>query len=92
MVLSELETYIAILKILAQKGPLRSSQIANETRGNLGILKGHLGFLQTEGYVEKRIDAKRCVIYAITKPGVNVLNFFRQRIQMSFTLARKATN
>jgi DNA-binding HxlR family transcriptional regulator len=92
MVLSQLETYIDIIKVLAQKGPLKYSQIANKTRGNVGILKEHLGFLQTEGYVEKRIDAKRCVIYAITKRGVNVLNYFHQHSQMSFTLARKATN
>jgi predicted transcriptional regulator len=79
---SKLEMYVDILKVLAQRGPLKLTHIMYKANVNCSILKEYLDFLVGHGLVEERIVGKRRVVYATTQRGVTVLKYFRELEQV----------
>ena len=79
---SKLEMYIDILKVLAQKGPLKLTHVMYKANVNCSVLKEYLEFLITQGLVEERIVGKRRVVYADTPRGITVLKYFRELKQV----------
>ena len=75
---SKLETYVDILKVLAQKGPLKLTHIMYKANLNCGVLKEYLEFLIKAGLIEERIVGKSRVVYANTQQGLTVLKYFRE--------------
>ena len=75
---SKLEMYIAILNVLANKGPLKLTHIMYKANVNCSLLKEDLEFLIKQNLVEKRIITKKHTIYAVTQRGINVLKYFRE--------------
>jgi predicted transcriptional regulator len=75
---SKLEMYVDILNVLAQRGPLKVSQIMYELNVNCNILKKHLDFLIKQGLIEERAVEKSSVVYANTARGTEVIRFFRE--------------
>ena len=79
---SKLEMYVDIIKVLAQRGPLKLTHIMYKANVNCSILKEYLDFLIKQGLVEERIVGKRRVVYATTQRGVTVLKYFRELEQV----------
>jgi len=79
---SKLEMYVDILKVLAQRGPLKLTHIMYKANVNCSVLKEYLDFLLKQGLVEEKIVGKRRVVYAITPRGVTVLKYFRELEQV----------
>ncbi|MCX8153714.1 MAG: winged helix-turn-helix domain-containing protein [Candidatus Bathyarchaeota archaeon] len=79
---SKLEMYIDILKVLAQRGPLKLTHVMYKANVNCSVLKEYLDFLMKQGLVEERTIGKRRVVYAITQRGVTVLKYFRELKQV----------
>jgi len=75
---SKLEMYIDILKVLAQRGPLKLTHIMYKANVNCKVLKEHLDFLVNQGLIEERIVGKGKVVYANTARGIHTLKFFRE--------------
>ncbi len=75
---SKLEIYVGILKVLAQRGPLKLTHIMYKANVNCSILKEYLDFLVDQGLVEERIVGKRRVVYATTQRGLTVLKYFKE--------------
>ena len=75
---SKLETYVDILKVLAQRGPLKLTHIMYKANLNCSVLKEYLDFLIKTGLVEERIVGKSRVVYANTQRGLTVLKYFRE--------------
>jgi predicted transcriptional regulator len=75
---SKLEMYIAVLKVLAQRGPLKLTHIMYKANVNCSILKEYLDFLVKQGLVDERIVGKQRVVYAVTQRGLTVLTYFRE--------------
>jgi predicted transcriptional regulator len=70
--------YVDILKVLAQRGPLKLTHIMYKANLNCKVLKEYLDFLLKQGLVEERIVGKRTVVYAGTPRGITVLKYFRE--------------
>jgi predicted transcriptional regulator len=79
---SQLEMYVDILKVLAQRGPLKLTHIMYKANVNCSILKEYLDFLVKQGLVDERIVGKQRVVYAVTQRGVKVLTYFRELKQV----------
>ena len=79
---SKLEMYVDILKVLAQRGPLKLTHIMYKANVNCKVLKEYLDFLVDHGLVEERIVGKRRVVYTTTQRGVTVLKYFRELEQV----------
>jgi predicted transcriptional regulator len=77
--------YVDILKVLAQRGPLKVTHIMYKTNVNCNILKEYLGFLIKQGLIEERVVGKSRVVYANTARGTTVLKFFRE-LNKAFTV------
>jgi predicted transcriptional regulator len=75
---SKLEMYIDILKVLAQRGPLRFTHIMNKANVNGGILTEYLDFLIEKGLIEERSNKKGSAFFAVTQRGINLLKGFRE--------------
>jgi predicted transcriptional regulator len=75
---SKLEMYIAILNVLAHKGPLKLTHIMYKANVNCSILNEYLGFLIKQELVEKRTIQKEHIVFAVTQRGINVLKYFRE--------------
>lgn len=75
---SKLETYVDILQILAQRGPLKLTHVMYKANLNCNVVKENLAFLIQKGLVEERIAGKRRVVYQVTQNGINVLKYFRE--------------
>ncbi|HEX9260901.1 MAG TPA: winged helix-turn-helix domain-containing protein [Candidatus Bathyarchaeia archaeon] len=75
---SKLEMYIDILKVLAQRGPLKLTHVMYKANVNCSVLKEYLDFLTKQSLVEERTIGKRRVVYAITQRGITVLKYFRE--------------
>ena len=75
---SKLETYVDILNVLAQRGPLKVTHIIYEANVNGSVLKEYLSFLIKQGLIEERVAGKSSVVYANTARGTSVLKFFRE--------------
>jgi predicted transcriptional regulator len=75
---SKLETYIDILRVLAQRGPLKLTHIMYKANLNCGVLKEYLDFLIKAGLIEERMMGKSRIVYANTPRGLTVLKSFRE--------------
>jgi predicted transcriptional regulator len=74
---SKLETYIAILSVLANKGPMKMTHIMYKANVNCSVLRDNLDFLIKQKLVEERIIKER-TIFAVTPRGINVLKYFKE--------------
>ena len=79
---SKLEMYIDILKVLANRGPLKLTHIMYKANVNCSVLKEYLDFLIKQQLVEERNIGKRRVVYAVTQRGITVLKYFRELKQV----------
>ena len=75
---SKLETYVAILSVLAQRGPLKLTHIMYKANVNCSVLKEQLDFLIKQNLVQERITKKERTVFAITQRGITVLKYFRE--------------
>lgn len=75
---SKLEMYIDILKVLAQRGPLKLTHVMYKANVNCSVLKEYLDFLIQRNLVEERIVGKKRIVYALTENGLKVLKYFRE--------------
>jgi predicted transcriptional regulator len=75
---SKLEMYVDILKVLAQRGPLKLTHIMYKANVNCSVLSEYLEFLLKQGLVEERHVKKNRIIYAVTQQGLTVLKAFRE--------------
>lgn len=75
---SKLEMYVDILKVLAQRGPLKLTHIMYKANVNCKVLKEYLDFLIQQGLVEERAVGKSRVVYANTARGTTVIKYFRE--------------
>ena len=73
-----MEMHLDILKILAQKGPLKLTHIMYKSNVNCSVLKEYLEFLIKQEMIEEKTLRKERNVYAITKKGQNVLVYFRE--------------
>ena len=74
---SKLETYVAILSVLANKGPMKMTHIMYKANVNCSVLRDNLDFLIKQKLVEDR-TIKEHTIFAVTKRGINVLKYFKE--------------
>ncbi len=75
---SKLEMYVDILKVIAQKGPLKLTHVMYKSNVNCSVLKEYLDFLIKQGLIEERTVGKSRVVYANTARGTAVLKGFRE--------------
>jgi len=79
---SKLEMYVDILKVLAQRGPLKLTHVMYKANVNCSVLKEYLDFLIKQNLVDERTIGKRRVVYAVTQRGITVLKYFRELKQV----------
>jgi predicted transcriptional regulator len=70
--------YVDILKVLAQRGPLKLTHIMYKANVNCNVLKEYLDFLLKQGLIEERMAEKRKTVFAATQRGITVLKYFRE--------------
>ena len=75
---SKLEMYIDILRVLAQKGPLKLTHIMYKANVNCSVLKEYLEFLINQELVEEKTVGKKRIVYVVTEKGLSVLKYFRE--------------
>jgi predicted transcriptional regulator len=80
---SPLETYVEIISLLAQEGPLKLANIMYKANITCGMIKNDLDFLVKQNLVEERIAGKTGIVFAVTQRGINVLKYFQEPKQMS---------
>jgi predicted transcriptional regulator len=78
---SKLEMYIDILKVLAQRGPLKLTHVMYKANVNCSVLSEYLDFLMQKELVEDRQVKKNRIVYAITQRGLAVLKSFGELTQ-----------
>ena len=78
---SKLETYVAILSVLANKGPLKLTHIMYKANVNYSVLREQLDFLIKQNLVQERIIKKERTVFAVTPRGITVLKYFRELTQ-----------
>ena len=78
---SKLETYVAILSVLAQRGPLKLTHIMYKANVNCSVLREQLDFLIKQNLVQERIIKKERTVFAVTPRGITVLKYFRELTQ-----------
>ena len=79
---SKLEMYIDILKVLAQRGPLKLTHVMYKANVNCSVLKEYMEFLIKQGLVEEQTVGKRRLVYTVTQRGIMVLKYFRELKQV----------
>jgi predicted transcriptional regulator len=75
---SKLEMYIDILKVLAQRGPLKLTHIMYKANVNCSVLKEYLDFLIEQELVEEKTVGKKRIVYVVSEKGLKVLKYFRE--------------
>ena len=75
---SKLEMYIDILKVLANRGPLKLTHVMYKANVNCSVLKEYLDFLIQQNLVEEKTVGKKRIVYTITENGLRVLKYFRE--------------
>ena len=88
---SKLEMYVDIIKVLAQRGPLKLTHIMYKANVNCSLLKEYLDFLIKQGLVEERTAGTQRVVYAATQRGVMVLKYFRE-LRQALLIVEEARN
>jgi predicted transcriptional regulator len=79
---SKLELHVAILNVLANKGPLKLTHIMYKANVNCSVLNEYLDFLIKQCLVEKRIIKEERIVFSVTQRGRTVLNYFRELTQV----------
>ena len=74
--------YVDILKVLAQRGPLKLTHVMYKANVNCSVLKEYLDFLIKQNLVDERTIGKRRVVYAVTQRWITVLKYFRELKQV----------
>jgi len=74
--------YVDILKVLAQRGPLKVTHIMYKANVNCSVLKEDLDFLLRQNLVEERTVRKQKVVFAVTQRGITVLKYFKELKQV----------
>jgi predicted transcriptional regulator len=74
--------YLDLLKVLAQRGPLKLTHIMHMANVNCTVLKEYLDSLAKQGLVKEKISGREKTVYAITQRGVIVLNRLREVKEM----------
>jgi len=91
---SKLETYIDILKVLAQNGPSKLTHIMYKANVNCSVLKENLAFLIKQNLVEEQIVRKKRnktkIRFAITEKGKTVIRYFNE-VSMALQLTEEKT-
>ena len=79
---SKMEMYIDILKVLAQRGPLKLTHVMYKANVNCSVLKQNLEFLIQQNLIEEQITVKKRnktkISYAITERGRTVIKYFNE--------------
>ena len=75
---SKLEMYIAILSVLAHRGPLKLTHIMYKANVNCSVLRENLDFLIKQKLIEERIIGKERTVFEVTQNGITVLNYFKE--------------
>ena len=75
---SKLEMYVAILSVLASKGPLKLTHIMYKANLNCIVLRDNLDFLIKQELIVERIIRKEHTVFAVTQRGKNVLKYFNE--------------
>lgn len=88
---SKLEMYVDILKVLAQRGPLKLTHIMYKANVNCNVLKEYLDFLLKQGLIEERMAGKRKTVFATTQRGITVLKYFRE-LKQALPIVEEARN
>ena len=74
--------YIDILKVLAQRGPLKLTHVMYKANVNCSVLKQNLEFLIQQNLIEEQITVKKRnktkISYAITERGRTVIKYFNE--------------
>ena len=77
-----MEMYIDILKVMAQRGPLKLTHIMYKANVNCSVLKQNLQFLIQQNLIEEQITIKKRnktkISYAITEKGRTVIKYFNE--------------
>jgi predicted transcriptional regulator len=74
--------YVDILKVLANRGPLKLTHIMYKANVNCSVLRQYLDFLINQNLVEEKIVGKKRVVYGVTQKGITVLKYFRELKQV----------
>jgi len=88
---SKLEMYVDIIKVLAQRGPLKLTHVMYKANVNCNVLKEYLDFLIKQGLVEERTVGKQRIVYVATQRGVIVLKYFRE-LRQALPIVEEARN
>ena len=79
---SKLEMYVDILKVLAQRGPLKLTHVMYKANVNCSVLKEYMAFLIKQGLVEEKPVGKHRLVYSVTQRGIMVLKYFKELKQV----------
>jgi predicted transcriptional regulator len=75
---SKMEMHLDILKILAQKGPLKLTHIMYKANVNCSVLKEYLDFLIQQELIAEKTLKKERIVYELTEKGLTVIKYFRE--------------
>ena len=76
MAQTKLETYVDILKTLANRGPLKNSVLAGELKIDAREMKRYLSFILKQGLVDESRVGNQRAVYSVTRRGIAVLRCF----------------
>ena len=79
---SKLEMDVDILKILAQKGPLKLTHLMYKANVNCDVLSKDIVFLIKQGLIEGRNVGRGRHFYSITSQGLTLLKGWKELKQM----------
>ncbi len=75
---SNIEMYVDILKVLAQRGPLKLTHVMYKANMNCKLVTEYLGILKKQGLVEEKKVGRNNIVYAVTSRGISVLKTFKE--------------
>jgi len=81
--------YLDLLKVLAQRGPLKLTHIMHIANVNCSVLKEYIDSLIKQGLVKEKISGRERIMYAITQRGVTVLTQLRELREVLLILEEK---
>jgi len=73
-----METHLEILKILAQKRSLKTTDLMYEINTNCSVLKEHLKFLVRKELIVENTLKNKNIVYDVTEKGLMVLKHFNE--------------
>lgn len=75
---SKLEIHLSIIRVLAQKGPLKLTHVMYKANVNCSVLKEYMDFLIQQNIVQERVMKKERIVYELTEKGFAILKTFRE--------------